>query len=884
MSGFRLITVLSCMSFATNVWAQTEQTQDTKAADSIQAEKKDGSAEKKDDARVPQVQGQAADAPTAETAARPGKSSVQTDAPREKNSAGEQSKGTGTGLLRRFVNDQRAIWSSPAGLRFSDTEWLVPLSGITAGLFVTDSEFSRHLSRDPNTISRYKNLSNAGVGALVGGAAGMWLLGHASHNDHWSETGFLAGEAALNSLVIVEGLKYSLRRQRPFQGDGTGSFFQSGDTSFPSEHAAAAWSVAGIIAHEYPGPLTKIVAYGLASLVSVSRVKGRQHFPTDVVVGSVMGNLIAQSIYSRHHNPDLPGSEWRSISQIFRGDGTSSPGNQGSPYVPLDSWIYPVLDRLAGLGLIDSGFASLRPWTRRECTRLLAEAEEKSGDDENENTEAAKLVALLEREFRFELESADGGDNTQFRLESAYMRTENISGTTLNDGYHFAQTQINDFGRPYGKGWNTVTGFSAYSTSGRWSAYVRGEWQTAPALPALPLSARETIQRVDFLPQLPPNIGMPSVNQFRLLDAYVGLTASNWEVSFGKQSLWWGPGAGGAMLFTDNAEPINMFRINRVSPFQLPSIFRLFGPMRVEFFVGQLDGHHFINGPFSVIGSWSQTVEPQPFIHGQKLTFRPTRNLELGISRTTIFAGPGIPFTTNKLLRSLFNVGHYTGPAGSNAYPGDRLNALDFTYRIPKLRNWLTMYGDGYANDQIIFLPTGYPERAVWLAGIYLSRFPGLPKLDFRAEGGYTILPLGRFYDRGYYYSNEHYLSGYTNNGNILGSWIGRGGQGEQAWSNYWFTPRTRIQLNFRHQKVGQKFIPGGGSLTDVSARGDYWMRSNLSLSASVQYERWLFPVIQPNAQKNVSATVEIQFQPQKIFRRAAGGSIGAESGTGDRP
>ncbi len=629
----------------------------------------------------------------------------------------------------------------------------------------------------------------------------MWLLGHASHNEHWSETGFLAGEAAVNSLVMVEGLKYSLRRQRPFQGDGSGSFFQNGGTYFPSEHAAAAWSVAGVIAHEYPGPLTKIMAYGLASLVSVSRVKARQHFPSDVLVGSIIGNLVAQNIYSRRHDIDLGGGEWRSISQIFRSDGSSSPGNQGSPYVPLDSWIYPALDRLAGLGLIDSGFAGMRPWTRRECTRLLAEAEEKLGDEESENSEAAKLVASLEHEFHFEIETADGGNNSQFRLESAYQRTEDISGSTLNDGYHFAQTQINDFGRPYGEGWNTITGFSAYSTSGRWTGYVRGEWQTAPAVPALSLTARKTIQNVDAIPQLPPSTGVPSVSQLRLLDAYIGLDFDNWQMTFGQQSLWWGPGQGDAMLFSDNAEPINMFRINRVSPFQLPSIFRFLGPMRLEFFVGQLDGHHFLNGPSSVIGSFSQELGLQPYIHGQKLTFRPTRNFELGISRTTIFSGSGIPFTTDKFLRSLFNVGHYTGAGGSSAYPGDRLSGLDFTYRVPKLRNWLTIYGDGYANDQIIFQPTGYPERAVWLAGIHLSKFPGIPKLDFRAEGGYTILPLGGFYSRGYYYGNEHYLSGYTNDGNIFGSWIGRGGQGEQAWSNYWFTPRTRIQLNFGTRK-----------------------------------------------------------------------------------
>src|SRR5216684_6113315 len=162
------------------------------------------------------------------------------------------------GLGKRFLEDQEKIWTSPAKIRFSDTQWLVPLSGITAGLFVTDSDFSRHLSQNPTTINHYKSLSNAGVGALIGGAGGMWLLGHVRHNEHWSETGFLAGEAAINSLVAVETLKYSLRRQRPVQGDGSGAFFQGG-TSFPSEHAAAAWSVAGVIAHEYPGPFTKIV-------------------------------------------------------------------------------------------------------------------------------------------------------------------------------------------------------------------------------------------------------------------------------------------------------------------------------------------------------------------------------------------------------------------------------------------------------------------------------------------------------------------------------------------------------------------------------------------------------------------------------------------------
>src|SRR5262249_6944990 len=159
----------------------------------------------------------------------------------------------------------------------------------------------------------------------------------------------------------IEALKYSLRRERPFQGDGSGAFFQGG-TSFPSEHAAAAWAVAGVIAHEYPGPLTKILAYGIASAVSYSRVRARQHFPSDVFIGGMMGNLIAQDIYSRHHDPELGGDTWEPIRNFFA-DRKGLSAYHGSPYVPLDSWIYPALDRLAAMGLVDGGFAGMRPWT-----------------------------------------------------------------------------------------------------------------------------------------------------------------------------------------------------------------------------------------------------------------------------------------------------------------------------------------------------------------------------------------------------------------------------------------------------------------------------------------------------------------------------------------
>jgi hypothetical protein len=777
------------------------------------------------------------------------------------------------GLGKQFLLDQQQIWTSPAKLRFSDTQWLVPLSGIAAGLFVTDAEYSKHLSHSPSTISHYKTVSDAGIAALIGGAGGMWLLGHVKHNEHWSETGFLAGEAALNSLVAVESFKYSLGRERPFQGNGTGPFFQGG-TSFPSEHAAAAWSIAGVVAHEYPSPFMKIAAYGLASLVDYSRIRGRQHFPSDVFVGSIMGNLIAQNIYSQHHDPDLGGEAWRSISQIFRGDGNSSPANQGSPYVPLDSWIYPALDRLAAMGLIDSAFAGMRPWTRRECARLLSEAEDKVGNIEGESTEAAKLVSVLERELLPATEGPAGADNTAFRVESIYTRTEHISGMPLTDGYDFAQTQINDFGRPYGEGWNTASGFSAYATSGRWVAYVRGEVQTAPSIPALPLSTREVVAGLDQLP-LQPAAPHPAVTQAALLDAYVGLMFSNWQISFGRQSLWWGSGEGTSLDLSNNAQPIDMVRITRTTPLKLPSFLGWLGPLRTEFFLGRLSGYKFIFSPLGLIGQWGQALPDQPFMHGQNISFKPTPNFEFGFYRTTIFAGEGYPFTTHALIASLFDTGNSV--AGSANKPGKRTSGLDLSYRLPRLRNWATLYADGLTYDE--FSPIAYPTWSAWHSGLYFSHLPRLPKLDLRVEGVYTDVPKrGGVNNPGSFYFNGTWRSGYTNEGNIMGSWVGRGGQGAQAWSNYWFGARNRLQFNFRHQKVSQEFIPGGGTLTDVGARTDYWVRSNLSLSASVQYERWLFPVIQPNASRNVTAAVQILFEPQKLFKHSAANAAG------DRP
>lgn len=779
---------------------------------------------------------------------------------------GDYDSTLGKHVFKDFVDDQKTIWTSPFHVHLVDAEWLVPLGGAAVVMFATDSEASKHLSNSPSRISESNSLANYGIASFAAAGAGMYLWGHLTHNDHMRETGFLAGEAAVDSLAVTYALKYALGRERPLQGSNYQGDFFSGGVSFPSEHSSAAWSIAGVIAHEYPGPLTSVVSYGLAAAISGSRVTAKQHFPSDVLIGSALGWFIGQEVYRHHHDPTLGGGEWETYAESQEPGPNRPSKNVGSPYVPLDSWIYPALERLIALGYIDDAFLGLRPWTRRECARLLQEAEDQSSVSDRAVSEAEALIGALQKEFALEEQSSDGR-NVNFKVNSVYARYTNISGEPLDDGYHFGQTIIDDFGRPYAEGNNVITGADAWGSAGALSGYARVEYQQAPSTPALPLSARQTIMIVDSLPSpipLPPATPSPAIRQFALLDAYVGLTLSNWQISFGRQSLWWGTGEGTSLDLSDNAQPIDMIRINRTTPLKLPSILGWLGPIRTEFFLGRLAGYEFIYSPLGLRGQWGQALSDQPFINGQHISFRPTRNFEFGFYRTTIFAGEGYPFTPHSLFASLFDTGNST--AGAPDKPGKRTSALDFSYRLPGLRNWVTFYADGYTNDE--FSPIAYPSWSAWHPGLYFSHLPMLPKLDLRVEAVYTDAPVrGGSNGPGSFYYDGTWRSGYTNNGNLIGSWVGRGGQGEQVWTTYWFTPRNKLQFNYRHQEVSKQFFLHGGNLTDAGVNADFLVRSSFSVSASVQYERWDFPVISANAKNNVTTSIQLTFWPQQQFQ-----------------
>jgi hypothetical protein len=752
-------------------------------------------------------------------------------------------------FAHNLVSDPKTIWTSPLHLQTLDTEdknWLVPLGVGTLGLIAADNDIMRHFGRTPTAHSN--SFSNYGLAAMVGGAASLYLRGATTNGDHSRETGFLAGEAAVNSLIVAETMKLVFQRPRP-NAVNAGSF-GAGGASFPSEHALAAWSIASVVAHEYPGPFTKLLAYGAASGISSARVAARDHFPSDVVVGGALGYLIGRYVYRAHHDPELPGAsanDFEKPSEEKAPPRARTPAELGSPSVPLDSWVYAAFDRLAALGYAPSAYANLRPWTRMECARIIAAASDDLhiadlGVDDNRSPEAYRLHAALAAEFSSELERGSGSGTSEIRIESIYTRYLGIGGTPLDDGYHFGQTLINDYGRLYGSGSNLVSGASASGTAGLAAFYIRGEYQHAAPLPAYSQAVEQMIGAIDVTPPQDP-IHTTVIDQFRLLDAYFAWNFKTIQVSAGRQSLWWGPGQGGPPNLSDNAQPLDMLRLTIPSPWRLPSFLHWLGPLRWDSFVGLMAGHHY---------------PPLPAIDGQKISFKPTPNLEFGFSRTIVFR----PVTTRMFLRGLFSFGdNKTTIPGSAADVGDRRSGFDFSYRIPGLRKWLVLYNDAMTDDETS--PIGYPQESLMNPGIYLPQIPKIPKLDFRAEAAWSDPPDDANKGGKYFYYNGAYHNSYTNDGHLVGSWVGREGHGVQLWSTYWLSPRNSVQAGYRKAHVDRDFIPQGGNIQDFLVRATFQLRPEMEIATFLQYERWSFPVLAPLAGPNTVASVQFTYHPK---------------------
>ena len=509
----------------------------------------------------------------------------------------------------------------------------------------------------------------------------------------------------------------------------------------------------------------------------------------------------------------------------------------GPILVPLDSWVYPALARLSALGYVTDQASGLRPWTREECIRQVAAAGEALArpaerSDLTRAIEALRLVRALTEEFR-----RDEISTNFLELESVYARYLGIAGKPLADGYNFGQTVINDYGRPVAAGANFLGGFSAAASAGRWSLYTRAEFQHSPAFFS---PARELKSTAGQLEPVLPDSGR-GTDRFRPLEMYGGVQMGAWSLTVGKQGLWWGPGESGPLSFGNNAEPFYSLRLTHTSPIVLPGFLRMLGSFRLDLVGGRLEGHR---------------IPPRPLLNGQRVTWNPLKNLEVGFTRWSLFGGKGVGgLNVRSVTRNFFANGATFGDAVD---PGDRKSGFDFRWRPPMAGRFITLYSDFYADDEPS--PLASFRRSAFSPGIYLARLPGLSRWDLRVEAPSTRLAGD---DRGgfFLYWNNVYNNANTNSGRLLGSWVGRDGRGLLAQTTYWHTPRTRLGFSYRQNRIGSAFLPGGGTQNSGSVTGVMQFKQDWVIDSSIQYERYFIPLL-GGPRQDLAVTLRMTYLP----------------------
>lgn len=200
-------------------------------------------------------------------------------------------------VLRDFGHYATAIAKSPAKLAHlngRDALYLLGFSGATAALIATDTRVSNSIDSAHEDRRESNYTSNILIGAALSTSTIKYLVGCHEHNRQRRDDAVREWESMAFALGSVGGLKYIFRRQRPGQGSN-GDFFDSG-TSFPSGHAAVGTAWAATLGEEYPGRMWEYLALGGAGTVSAFRITAKKHFPSDTLVGGMIGFLTGSYI------------------------------------------------------------------------------------------------------------------------------------------------------------------------------------------------------------------------------------------------------------------------------------------------------------------------------------------------------------------------------------------------------------------------------------------------------------------------------------------------------------------------------------------------------------------------------------------------------------
>jgi hypothetical protein len=453
--------------------------------------------------------------------------------------------------------------------------------------------------------------------------------------------------------------------------------------------------------------------------------------------------------------------------------------------VPLDHWSYNDIDKLIGLGLIDSSMMNTKPVSRLEMARHIVEADEKFQRLNSQNEIISGILDRLKKEFEPELSTigaADGKPILDFAkpFEDPYLK------------YVYAREKTtieNTRGDRLDENSNLRAGFAARAQLFDITAFY--------AHPEYIWSSEEGNQDV------------------KLIEGYGKLGLGSFEIEAGKDSMFWGPGQHGALIMSNNADPFKMVKISNPSPISLPWIFRALGPVKIVWFLTQLEEDRPI---------------PKPNLMGFRIEFKPHPAVEIGVSRTMIFGGQG---------RSAYSfVDYLKAFTGSNeALAGnldnDQLGGFDASVLLPvdsflPARN-VKLYTEWIGEDEAGGLPMDF--------GItYGAKFYDIFKT------GKTDLTIEYANDHdpskpNVFYNHSIYQAGYTYDGRIIGHYMGTDSKDLFIRLTHYLSSDIILGLQCDKQTSDLSSPPPHPTLDRYQADVTFFTRGNWEIQAGYRHE-----------------------------------------------
>jgi membrane-associated phospholipid phosphatase len=192
-----------------------------------------------------------------------------------------------------FLHDTVLLFTAPK--QWKAKEWGLVAAGVVgvASLTAVDDDLRTAVRRsgpgfEDNVASTFQPFGTWASFAVIGG---FYFGGLAAHDQKARGVASDAVVASiLSGVIITPALKKIFGRSRPRDNQGPYDFHPFGNgPSFPSGHATQAFTVASVIATEYPKPWVQVACYVPATLVLYARMRHDGHWASDVVAGALIG-------------------------------------------------------------------------------------------------------------------------------------------------------------------------------------------------------------------------------------------------------------------------------------------------------------------------------------------------------------------------------------------------------------------------------------------------------------------------------------------------------------------------------------------------------------------------------------------------------------------